>query len=102
MSKGLLISMAAGGLLASLVAMPVSSLHAQAKPAVKDTSAAKAKVDAKQDVREDKDFIRELASDNLLEIRLGELAQRKATDPAAKQYGQRMVTDHTKANQELL
>jgi len=107
MSKGLLISMAAGGLLASLVAMPVSSLHAQAKPAVKpavkaDTNAKQVRADLKQDVREDKDFIRELASDNLLEIRLGELAQRKATDPAAKQYGQRMVTDHTKANRDLL
>jgi putative membrane protein len=100
MSKGLLISMAAGGLLASVVAMPV---HAQAKPAVKaDTHATKVKANVKEDVREDQAFIRELASDNLLEIRLGELAQRKATDPEAKQYGQRMVTDHTKANQELL
>ena len=108
MSRGLLISMAAGGLLASLVAMPVSPLHAQAKPAVKtnvkaDTIAkSNVKADLKADMKADDFFIREVAADNLLQEHLGDIAQRRATDPAVKQYAQRMVTDHTKANQELL
>ena len=104
MSRGLLISMAAGGLLASLVAMPVFPLHAQAKPAVKTNVKAdtNAKSNAKADMKADDYFIREVAADNLLQEHLGDIAQRRATDPAVKQYAQRMVTEHTKANQELL
>ena len=104
MSRGLLISMAAGGLLAGLVAMPVSSLHAQAKPPVKTQVKAdtNAKSNLKADMKADSYFVHEVAADNLLEEHLGDIAQRRATDPAVKQFGQRMVTDHTKANQELV
>jgi hypothetical protein len=31
------------------------------------------------------------------EVKLGTLAARKGTDPSVKQFGQRMVTDHSKA-----
>ena len=40
-------------------------------------------------------FVREVRTDNLLEIRLGALAAKRSTNPAVKQFAQRMVTDHT-------
>lgn len=69
---------AAGGLVIALAAGPISSLQAQG-----------------DDLNKDSKVIREVAADNLLEIRLGAIAKKKATNPAVQQFGDRMVTDHT-------
>ena len=53
------------------------------------------------EIRNDLPFLREAAGANLLEVRLGQLAQSKASNSAVKQFGQRMATDHTKLQQEL-
>ncbi|HKT61298.1 MAG TPA: DUF4142 domain-containing protein [Gemmatimonadales bacterium] len=45
-------------------------------------------------------FVRQVRADNLLEIRLGSLAQRRSTNAAVKQFAQRMVTDHTTMGNE--
>ncbi len=50
----------------------------------------------------DKDFMVEAASGGMLEVQLGQLAQKQATSTAVKQFGQMMVSDHTKANNELM
>ncbi len=42
-----------------------------------------------------------MAADNLLELRLADLAQRKARDPAVKQFAQQMIQDHSQLAQKL-
>ena len=49
----------------------------------------------------DRKFVNEVAGDNLAEIQLGQLAVQKASNDSVKQFGQRMVTDHTAASDEL-
>ena len=49
----------------------------------------------------DQAFVKEAASDGLAEVELGKLASDKATNDKVKSFGQRMVTDHGKANDEL-
>jgi putative membrane protein len=77
------MAMAAGGLL--VAAVPPSPMHAQAKPAAENDS-----------VRKDSKFIGETAAGELMEVRLGEIAGQKATNRTVKLYGERMVTDHQK------
>jgi len=51
--------------------------------------------------RSDYKFLRDAIEGGQTEVRLGELAKQKATDPSVKSFGDRMVTDHSKANDEL-
>jgi putative membrane protein len=46
-------------------------------------------------------FVTEAAGGNLAEIKLGQLAAQKGTDPKVKDFGNRMISDHQKANDEL-
>jgi len=46
-------------------------------------------------------FACEAATGGLMEVKAGELAKTKAADPAVKQFGEKMVTDHGKAGDEL-
>jgi putative membrane protein len=47
------------------------------------------------------DFMLTAASGGMLEVTLGQMAQEKASNADVKAFGQKMVTDHTKANAEL-
>lgn len=49
----------------------------------------------------DKAFLKKAAEGNMTEVELGKLAQEKGSSPAVKEFGKRMVEDHTKANEEL-
>jgi putative membrane protein len=49
----------------------------------------------------DAKFMMSAAEDGMAEVELGKLAQSKAANDAVKQFGARMVTDHTKAGDEL-
>jgi Predicted outer membrane protein len=50
---------------------------------------------------DDNDFMTEAAQGGMAEVELGKLAASKATSPEVKKFGQQMVTDHTKANNDL-
>jgi putative membrane protein len=51
--------------------------------------------------RSDRDFVTKAAQDGMAEVALGELAARQASNNEVKQFAQRMVDDHSKANNEL-
>jgi putative membrane protein len=50
---------------------------------------------------QDKLFVRQAAVGGRAEVELGQLAQRKGVDQAVKDFGERMVADHGKANDRL-
>ncbi|HEX6078378.1 MAG TPA: DUF4142 domain-containing protein [Methylomirabilota bacterium] len=49
----------------------------------------------------DRKFVEEAAEGGRMEVELGQMAKQKASNDAVKQFGERMATDHSKANQEL-
>lgn len=51
---------------------------------------------------QDHKFAMDAAMGGLIEVELGRVAAQRGTSEAVKQFGQRMVDDHSKANQELM
>ena len=49
----------------------------------------------------DQRFLAEAAQDGRAEVELGQLAASKASNPAVKRLAEKVVADHTKANQQL-
>lgn len=49
----------------------------------------------------DKKFIKDAADGGMAEVAFGQLAVQKASSQDVKQFGQRMVDDHSKANDQL-
>jgi putative membrane protein len=53
--------------------------------------------DRDKDVREDlKEFVHEVADDHLMQVQIGEMAQRRARNPEVKKFGERMADDFNK------
>jgi putative membrane protein len=52
-------------------------------------------------VEDDTEFAVDVADASMLEVRLGELAQTNGASAKVKELGKMMVTDHSKANEEL-
>jgi len=49
----------------------------------------------------DQDFAQKAAAGGLAEVSLAQVAQQNATSPQVRQFAQRLIADHTQANQEL-
>jgi putative membrane protein len=49
----------------------------------------------------DQKFVKEAAEGGLAEVELGQMAEQKASSEQVKQFAQRMVNDHSKANDQL-
>lgn len=75
------------------LAQNTSPASSGAKKAGGTSTAAKTSADAK--------FVKEAAMGGLAEVELGRLATQKAENADVKQFGQRMVDDHSKANDQL-
>jgi len=50
----------------------------------------------------DQDFMKKAAEGGMAEVSLGQLAAKQGSSDDVKQFGQRMVDDHSKANRELM
>jgi putative membrane protein len=57
---------------------------------------------AQKNSKNDMDFVNDAAQAGLLEVKLGELAKTKGSSNEVKTLGEHMLTDHTKANNELM
>ncbi len=49
----------------------------------------------------DREFVKTVVKGGMAEVALGDLASTRASDDTVKKFGQRMVEDHGKANQQL-
>jgi len=83
-----------GGVLLSVV-LTQDGAKAAGWPAQSSSSAASNITPA------DKQFMEEAADGGLAEVELGKLALRKANSHHVKDFGQRMITDHSAANQQI-
>ena len=75
----------------------VPTLAAAQQPETKKSDAGK----ASSVPRGEQNFMKEAAQDNMVEVELGKLAEQKAASDSVKEFGKRMATDHSKANDEL-
>jgi putative membrane protein len=56
---------------------------------------------AAQSVASDSVFIQRASSVGLLQVKIGQLAEKKGTSPAVVEFGKRMVAEYSKANDEF-
>ncbi len=52
-------------------------------------------------MKDDREFLTDAASGGLMEVTLGKMAQLNTASSQVKEFGQMMITDHSKANTEL-
>ncbi len=51
---------------------------------------------------QDRDFMKKAAEGGMKEVDMGQMAEQQGKSDAVKSFGKRMVTDHSKANSELM
>jgi len=64
-----------------------------------DSNSNKAKASALSSA--DKAFVKDAAKGGMMEVAMGHVAEKNASDSEVKNFGARMVKDHSKANEEL-
>ncbi len=88
----------AGTLTIALAVAPAFALSSTGQATNQQATGSTAKAAAS---KSDQAFVRAAARGGLVEVELGKLAQQKASSNDVKQFGERMVADHSKANDEL-
>jgi putative membrane protein len=74
---------------------------AQTPPLTSAQPTPQAQHDAAKTQAGDAVFVKKMLEGGMAEVELGKLATQKAASDSVKQFGQRMVDDHTKAGDEL-
>ena len=94
-----LIALIAG----AMSAAPAMAQSTAQKPTPQKPSTAKTQPSAAEGAvsAADRAFVKEAAIGGMAEVDFGNLAKEKASNADVKQFGDRMVTDHGKANDEL-
>lgn len=84
--------------LIAAVAALTATAHAQTAAPPAGTASAAAHRDVS---RTDRHFLENAAAGGMAEVALGNMARERGTSDAVKQFGERMVQDHTRANEEV-
>lgn len=79
-----------------------SKTMADSANAVKDTSTHPAATGGIAVAEDDAKFATKAADGGMAEVAYAKLALQKSTNPKIKEFAQQMVTDHSKANEELM
>jgi putative membrane protein len=77
------------------------SMGSSSKTTTKSTKSTMTTTSTSKLSASDSKFVKEAAVGGMEEVQLGQLAAQKATDPDVKNFGQKMVDDHSKANDQL-
>jgi putative membrane protein len=86
----------------ALAALGFCSFPMNAQTSSKENASTSAKASSSSGLAPtDRTFMKKAAAGGLAEVELGQLATQKASSPEVKQFGQRMVDDHSKANDQL-
>jgi putative membrane protein len=84
----------AGAGMAAVAAVPASASQST-------QASTKSKIEQPYKTMSDADFAKKAAESDLAQVKMGQLAEDKATSKEVKDLGQRMVDDHTRANDNL-
>jgi putative membrane protein len=95
-SKYLAFSMSLAFAGAGIAVAAVPAFAAQSSQA-----SSKSKIEQPEKTMSDADFAKKAAEGGMAEVKMGQLAEDKAANKDVKDLGQRMVDDHTKANDSL-
>ena len=98
---GVLSLTLAGGSLASAQAPRSQPTPAQRPDTTGPDAANQGNADTGTSHMNDKKFVKDAALGGMTEVELGKLATQKGSSEGVKQFGQKMVDDHTKANDQL-
>jgi putative membrane protein len=101
-SKHLTMATTLAGLLALAPALAAQSQGTTSGSMSKSTSSSTTTSSSSKKMSgTDSTFVKNAAVGGMEEVQLGQLAAQKASNPEVKNFGQRMVDDHSKANSQL-
>jgi putative membrane protein len=100
-SKKIIRRLVLSGVIAGISWLGAAAQSASAASGSQDSASSATSSQSGKLAASDRPFMMKAAQGSKAEIELGQLAQQNASSPEVKQFGQRMVTDHTQASDQL-